>query len=312
MTVVIPCFKQAHWLPDAIDSALAQTYPNVEVLVVNDGSPDDTSAVARTCGERVRLIEQPNTGLSGARNAGILEGRGELIAILDSDDALHPDCLARRVAMLLADPQAGMVTGNVRFVDVELRDTGREGMRKAGDPPDPQFRTLVRGNWGATCGTILRRTALERCGLYDPFLRACEDWDAQIRISKRYRVLYDSEPGADVREAPGSMSRGHTTMWDMAVAVMRKNRALADDPWHYWIDSKHALFNNLLMMMNRVRSEESGGGKWRSMLGFAWKRPASVPYFMAWGVRFVLNQLRKVLGLKFGERGGECPDGEVP
>lgn len=292
VTVVIPCYKQAHWLPDAVESALAQTYPHVEVIVVNDGSPDETSAVARSYGERVRLIEQPNTGLSGARNAGILAGNGELIAILDSDDRLHPDCLERRVALLLADPSAGIVTGNVRFVDPELRDTGREGMRQD-TPPDPQFRRLVRGNWGATCGTILRRRALDRCGLYDPFLRACEDWDSQIRISKRFRLVYDPVPGADVREAPGSMSRGHTTMWDMAVAVMRKNRSIADDGWAYWIDSKHALFNNLLMMMNRVRFEEKGTRRWRVMLQFAARRPASAPYFVLWTLRFGWNQLAR-------------------
>ena len=184
VTIVIPCFKQAHWLRDAIDSALAQTYPHVEVIVVNDGSPDDTSEVAKAYGSRVTLLEQQNTGLSGARNAGILAGTGSLIAILDSDDTLHPDCLERRVKMLLDTPNAGIISGNVRFVDPELRDTGREGMRKA-SPADPQFRQIVRGNWGATCGTILQRRALEQCGLYDPFLRACEDWDVQIRISKR-------------------------------------------------------------------------------------------------------------------------------
>lgn len=292
MTVVIPCYKQAQWLPEAVESALAQTYPRVEVIVVNDGSPDGTSDVARSFGDRVRLIEQPNTGVSAARNAGILAGKGELIALLDADDRLHHDCLQRRVALLLADPSAGIVTGNVRFMGPELRDMGREGMRRD-SPPDPQFRALVRGNWGATCGTILRRWALDRCGLYDPVLPVCEDWDAQIRISKRFKLVYDPVPGADVREAPGSLSRGHTTMWDMSVAVMRKNRSIADDGWAYWIDSKHALFNNLLMMMNRVRCEEKGARRWRVMLQFVARRPASAPYFVLWALRFGWNQLTR-------------------
>ena len=292
VTVVIPCYKQAHFLSHAIDSALAQPYPHVEVIVVNDGSPDDTSAVARSYGDRVLLIEQQNTGLSGARNAGILRSHAQFIALLDSDDALHPECVAWRLAMLLAEPEAGLVTGNVRFVDESLRPiAGRTAFAPATD--SPRTGDVLRGNVGPTCGMILRRRALELCGLFDPLLRSCEDWDATLRISTRFKILVDPRPLADLREVPGSMSRGHTAMWDTARAVMRKNRAYAPSGWRFFLDSRVGLFYHLLLMMNRVRFEETGWRRFGVMARFGATRPSAIPYFVLWGMRFAWNTLRR-------------------
>src|SRR3954464_13524952 len=94
VSVVIPCYKQAQYLPEAIDSVLAQTYPAVECVVVNDGSPDDTEAVARGYGDRVRYVARPNGGISAARNSGSAVARGAYLKFLDADDHLHPEQVA--------------------------------------------------------------------------------------------------------------------------------------------------------------------------------------------------------------------------
>ena len=88
VSVIVPCYKQAQYLPEAIDSVLAQTYPGVECVVVNDGSPDDTEAVARRYGDRVRYVARPNGGISAARNSGVAFARGDYLKFLDSDDLL--------------------------------------------------------------------------------------------------------------------------------------------------------------------------------------------------------------------------------
>lgn len=302
VTVVVPCYNQARFLRDAVDSALAQTYPRVEVVVVSDGSPDDAAAVAAEYGDRIRFVEQENSGVSAARNTGIRMGTGEVLAFLDADDVLHPGCLERRVGMLIAEEDIGMVSGNLRFVDEDLNPTGVEGLDGAG-PPCPQARHLLRGNWGGTCGTVVRRTALQRCGGFDPMLRACEDWDLQIRVSLRTRFVYDPVPMADARQVTGSLSRGGETMWDCAVQVLRKHRAYASNPWHFVVDAGFAQFNSLLMLMNRLRDERSGWPWVAEMARFAVVRPRTLPFFAMWLARFAKNGLVRVLSFR-GSRTG--------
>src|SRR6516164_9832221 len=94
VSVIIPCYRQARYLPEAIDSILGQSYPAVEAVVVNDGSDDDTEAVARRYGDRVRYAWRPNGGISAARNWGIAHARGAYLKFLDADDYLHPDQVA--------------------------------------------------------------------------------------------------------------------------------------------------------------------------------------------------------------------------
>src|SRR5437868_12767968 len=100
VSIIIPCYNQAEFLSEAIDSALAQTYRPIEVLVVNDGSPDETEKVARSYGERIEYISRDNGGLSAARNTGIARARGCYLKFLDSDDQLHPAQIARQVEAL--------------------------------------------------------------------------------------------------------------------------------------------------------------------------------------------------------------------
>src|SRR5215213_3125487 len=92
VSVVIPCYNQAHFLGEAIESVLAQSYPNFEIVVVDDGSTDDTSEVAGSY-PKVRLVRQENQGLSGARNAGLARSEGEYVVFLDADDRLRPEAL---------------------------------------------------------------------------------------------------------------------------------------------------------------------------------------------------------------------------
>ena len=98
VSIIIPCYRQGRFLAEAIESALAQSYAAVEVIVVNDGSDDDTDAVARHYAERICYIAQPNCGVSVARNAGMAAARGDFLLFLDADDLLRPDAVRRMVA----------------------------------------------------------------------------------------------------------------------------------------------------------------------------------------------------------------------
>src|SRR5215212_1699019 len=118
VSVVIPCYNQAHFLGEAIESVLAQSYPNFEIVVVDDGSTDDTSEVAAYY-PGVRLVRQENKGLSGARNVGLARSEGEYLVFLDADDRLLHEALEAHLEHLKANPECAFVSGHYRFMAVD-------------------------------------------------------------------------------------------------------------------------------------------------------------------------------------------------
>jgi glycosyltransferase involved in cell wall biosynthesis len=243
VSVVIPCYNQAHFLPFAIDSAVRQTYPRVEVIVVNDGSTDDFSRVARMYGDAIKVVEQPNSGLSAARNAGIAAAEGDFIVLLDSDDVLLPHCVSSRMRMMLADDEVGVVTGYYREIDEKGNVLPRiPELRRLSSMPHV-YQTVKR-NWGPPVSWTIRRRAMELCGAFDPFLRSCEDWDLLIRISTRFKIAYDPNVGAYYRQLPTSMSRNHIVMYDAATIVFKKNAAYAESRLRYWWWSLHGKYGH--------------------------------------------------------------------
>src|ERR1051326_5639298 len=112
VSIIIPCFNAARWLPATLQSALAQTWPNLEVIVVDDGSTDHSAAIARRYeGDRVRGVVQPNAGAAAARNTGLRHARGEFIQFLDADDLLAPEKIAKQMEALLRAPAGAVASG---------------------------------------------------------------------------------------------------------------------------------------------------------------------------------------------------------
>jgi glycosyltransferase involved in cell wall biosynthesis len=164
VSLIIPCFNQAAFLPAAIESALAQALPPAEILVVDDGSTDGSAALAARYGGPVRVIRQPNRGAAAARNAGVREARHGLLAFLDGDDLWPPGSLAVRLA-LLRDSGADYAFGGVR----QFRD---------GDPDADAGPAMA----GRVAGALLvRREGFDRVGFFDAQLRSAEviDWSAR-------------------------------------------------------------------------------------------------------------------------------------
>jgi glycosyltransferase involved in cell wall biosynthesis len=168
VSIVIPCFDQAEYLPGAIESALAQTVPPHEIIVVNDGSTDNTSDVAR--GYPVTLIEQRNRGVSAARNAGIRAATGVWVATLDADDALAPRFIERMV-------------GKDDIVSCVIRTVGARSERWAPPREHPVNVDFVRNNQ-IICCSLFRREVWERIGGNDEaMLDGYEDWDFWTRAT---------------------------------------------------------------------------------------------------------------------------------
>jgi glycosyltransferase involved in cell wall biosynthesis len=169
VSVVIPTYNCARFLPQAIDSVLGQSYSRRELIVVDDGSTDDTDAVLRRYAGRIRIVQRPNGGVSSARNRGIRESRGEFVAFLDSDDIWHSDKLQRQLA-LFTRSAVGLVHCGLRYIDIDGNVVGvnRSGRRGHVLKDFALFRgTVVQGGGS---GSIVRRPVFEAVGLFDPDL----------------------------------------------------------------------------------------------------------------------------------------------
>ncbi|MBO0698347.1 MAG: glycosyltransferase family 2 protein [Zavarzinella sp.] len=202
MSVVIPTYNYGHVVAEAVDSALAQTYPAVEVIVVDDGSTDDTRERLARYDGRIRYIQQENRGLSAARNTGIRAARGKYISLLDSDDAFHPRKLELQVSHLLTHPAVGLV-GTESFSDPSM-------MWPAVPDPVParpvRLVDLVVKTRFCPSSAVFRRECFEAAGEFDRALRSVEDRDYWIRVACRHPVAVLAADLTYYRITPGSMS----------------------------------------------------------------------------------------------------------
>jgi hypothetical protein len=195
VSVIVTAFNQERFVRAAVESALAQTYPPIEVIVVNDGSTDGTVAALDGVRDRIRLISKDNAGVAEARNAGIRAARGDLVAGLDGDDVWLPTKLARQVACFEADEKVGVVHCGIAVVDrwlrpIEQRLVGVEGEQVA--------EHMLVGQDGAlhpSGSTLLVERALVRVTeLYDSRLPPSEDWDMAYRLARCAAVGFVPEP----------------------------------------------------------------------------------------------------------------------
>jgi glycosyl transferase family 2 len=221
VSVVITCFNQARYLPEAIESVLAQTHPRLEVVVVDDGSTDNTSEVARRY-PGIRVMRQANGGLPAARNAGLRHTTGEFLIFLDADDRLKPDGVAIGVDACLEHPEAAFVSGRFRFIS----DDGTVLYTGLGHTVRHDcYREMLRRNCIPMCATVLfRRAVFEQVGLWNPRTGAALDWDLYLRVTRRCSVWSHDAEVADYRLHSSNMSRDAVLMLRDTLAALGEQR----------------------------------------------------------------------------------------
>lgn len=222
VSVVIPTFNRPTLLAGAIDTALAQTFDEVEVVVVDDGS--ETAYARSTVDEfpsNVRCLEHgTNRGLSAARNTGIGATDSEYVAFLDDDDRWHESKLARQVRALEVRPEAGLATCCVAAVTPEGTP-----LRCEGSKPDGALarRILVRNVVGSPSRILVKRDCFEDVGLFDEDLPTKQDWDFYIRACQDWNVVSIDEPLV-YRTVHESMSTGRQAAEEDNYRVIEKHR----------------------------------------------------------------------------------------
>jgi glycosyltransferase involved in cell wall biosynthesis/SAM-dependent methyltransferase len=228
VAIVITTYNHAHFLGEALESALNQSHAPAGVIVVDDGSSDDPAAVvARYPG--VRLIRQHNQGLAAARNTGWRAARSRFIVFLDADDRLLPDALATNLRRFDQQPQSAFVYGGYRWIDDNGRLLGTVPPQEIGTDA---YEAFLCGNQIGMHATVMyRRDCLEAAGGFDERLRACEDYDLYLRIARRHPVASGTACIAEYRRHGSNMSASAPLMLHSALSVLRRQYPnLADAP----------------------------------------------------------------------------------
>jgi len=222
VSIVIPCYNQGSFLAEAIESALRQTHPRVEVIVVDDGSTDDTCRVAaRYADAGVVCIEQANAGAAVARNRGWQASRGDLVLFVDADDRLLPDAVVRGWAALEHAPDVAFVSGHVALI----RADGTSDVVPAQDHEPAGYASLLRWNYVWTPGVVIyRRSALDAAGGFDPRAAGSADFDLNVRIARRQPIACHHAVVLEYRQHGANMTRDPALMLRSAVSVRRRER----------------------------------------------------------------------------------------
>ncbi len=218
VSVIIPCYNQAHYLGEAIESVLRQTYTRYEIVVVDDGSSDNTLEVA--AGYRdVRLVRQENRGLPAARNAGFRASHGDYVVFLDSDDRLLAEALAAGLSCFSRHPECAFVFGG--YVLISANGAFVEGPTLPRVETDYYLALLFFNHIPVTGAVIYRRAMLEAVGGFstDANIRGAEDYDIYLSLARRFPVRCHNTVVADYRKHASSMSRNSFMMLRSALTV---------------------------------------------------------------------------------------------
>ncbi|WDP86995.1 MAG: glycosyltransferase [Desulfobacter sp.] len=191
VSVIIPTFNRAHVLKRAVDSVLAQDYPSIELIVVDDGSTDNTRALLDGYKDQIRVIIQPNMGVSGARNTGIRESSGAFIALLDSDDEWTRDKLMVQMDFFRAHPHAMIC----QTEEIWIRNGKRVNPRvKHKKPSGFIFEHSLKLCLVSPSAVMMRRTLFDLKGMFNEDFPVCEDYDLWLRISRDIPVYLVDTP----------------------------------------------------------------------------------------------------------------------
>ncbi|WP_319423431.1 glycosyltransferase family 2 protein [Pleurocapsa sp. FMAR1] len=208
VTVIIPAYNAMAFLPEALNSVFNQTYQDFEVIVVNDGSTDETEQwVSQIEDPRVNLVSQENKGLAGARNTGIGHAQGEYIAFLDDDDLWESTKLEKQVNVLDENPEVGLVYTWVSLIDSDGKPRGRIWCNS--EEGNVWKKLLEHNIVESGSVAMVRHSCYQSVGLYDCTLPSsyAEDWDMWLRIAAQYHFQVILEPLVYYRDTPSSLSK---------------------------------------------------------------------------------------------------------
>jgi glycosyltransferase involved in cell wall biosynthesis len=223
VSINIPTFNGEKWIREIVESALAQTYSPIEIVVVDDGSIDETRAILASFGNQIRVIANDvNHGLSAARNSAIEASKGDYIALLDHDDIWHPQKLEKQMALFKENPNLGLV-----FCDSFYEKVNQERWRSFQvNPPyrGKVFHKLLQHNFILCLTAVIPRPILVETGGFQSHLRFAEDYDLFLKIAENYEVDFVDEPLATYRVHDQNFSRQLDVCYEELIQILATHR----------------------------------------------------------------------------------------
>lgn len=274
ITAIIPSYNYGHMIARAIDSALAQTYPLAEILVIDDGSTDNTGEVVARYGPPVRYIRRTNHGLSASRNYGLREARTEWVALLDADDYWLPEKTERQVREIERNPGAQVCyTGTL--VDYERDQRKSEFVAPA---PDELWPYLRYRNIIVPSSVLARRELFLSLNGFDEKLTSCEDWDMWVRLGENAGWAAAREALTGYRMSDTSMSANVQRMMDNTMRILEGTLLNGYRGLDRWLWRRRIVSNALFTGFITARyARQRDYGKWLLRSLRAWPSPFFVP-----------------------------------
>lgn len=220
ISVIIPTYNRAQLIVEAIDSVLAQTRIPDEIIVIDDGSTDNTREVLRRFGALVRVIPVENRGPSAARNLGLEASTGDLIAFLDDDDTLTPESIELRAEFLEQHQSFDVVYGDIRITDLLGNEMWRHSQRSGTDNSESAFAALTKWNIMPIHAFMFRRSCFSKVQGFDTDLRVLEDHQFWLRMSLHFKFHYLDHVMGDYRYHEDQVTtKKHREMCETQIAV---------------------------------------------------------------------------------------------
>lgn len=192
VSVVIPNYNYGKYLKKTVESVFDQSYKNVEIIVVDDGSSDDSVEILKGFGNRITVVQQDNQGVSRARNAGVNHSAGEFVAFLDADDLWLPEKLALQIQKFFDDDKIGFVHCSMSYINTDDEIIGEERCGREGWLANEvlSLRPAIIGA-GSTC--VVKRNVFDEIGGFDPRQTTAADWDFGYRVASKYKIGFVDE-----------------------------------------------------------------------------------------------------------------------
>jgi glycosyltransferase involved in cell wall biosynthesis len=222
VSIIIPTYAHERVVEETLRSVAAQTFTDFEIIVINDGSPDNTAALLKPYAEagHIRYFEQPNAGQSAARNAGLRIARGRYIAFLDDDDLWPPDKLAAQVTALDQTPAAVMVYGYADTFGLGRNYRSPSGEGASGDV----LGAFLSGNEILSPGqTLIRAEVLRKLDGFDEAIWGTDDWDLWLRLAAAGPVIYQNKCALQYRLHGNNASRNTKRLFTNGIRVLHKH-----------------------------------------------------------------------------------------
>jgi len=223
ISVIIPCYNQGRFLSKSIESIKEQTYPNIEIIVINDGSTDNTDEVCRSIAG-IKYVCQENRGLPGARNRGISESKGKYIAFLDADDWFYPDAMEKNMRVLEDFPSLAFVSGTHSSMS-------NDGEIYGGDTFEIEqghYVAMLQRNYIGNPATVLYARWIIDIFSFDtsPKIKGCEDYDHYLKITRSYQVSHHNEKISVYRRHGDNMSDNYAMMLDSVLNTLNRQQPM--------------------------------------------------------------------------------------